>query len=313
MMAVGQDSQAICGWNGPGPFTIDNNYLEAAGENLLIGGADPAIPQLVPSDIVITNNYLAKQLAWMGGPWVVKNILELKNAQRVVINGNTLEYNWLAAQAGSSVVFTPRNQDGTAPWSVVQHVQFTNNIVRHVSSVFNILGLDNLQTSLLTNDIVIRNNLLYDISSSKYGGSGRMLLISGGDNITVDHNTTFEDGSVDVYASGTPATNFTFTNNILQNNSWAIMGDNASPGNGTINMYFATNRMLQDNIIVAAPAGSYPTGNFYPADMSGVGFIDLANGNYRLAPSSSYKGAATDGTDVGADVDAVTAATGATF
>jgi hypothetical protein len=26
----GFDSQAICGWNGPGPFKIVNNYLEAA-------------------------------------------------------------------------------------------------------------------------------------------------------------------------------------------------------------------------------------------------------------------------------------------
>ena len=33
--AVGQDSQAIAGWNGPGPFIIDNNYLEGAGENIL--------------------------------------------------------------------------------------------------------------------------------------------------------------------------------------------------------------------------------------------------------------------------------------
>ena len=27
---VGQDAQAIAGWNGPGPFTISNNYLEGA-------------------------------------------------------------------------------------------------------------------------------------------------------------------------------------------------------------------------------------------------------------------------------------------
>ena len=31
--AAGSDSQAIAGWNGPGPYTILNNYLEAAGEN----------------------------------------------------------------------------------------------------------------------------------------------------------------------------------------------------------------------------------------------------------------------------------------
>ena len=27
------DAQAICGWNGPGPYLIENNFLEAAGEN----------------------------------------------------------------------------------------------------------------------------------------------------------------------------------------------------------------------------------------------------------------------------------------
>src|SRR5207247_1914875 len=42
------DSQAIAGWNGPGPFTIIGNYLEAAGENVMFGGADPTVPGLVP-------------------------------------------------------------------------------------------------------------------------------------------------------------------------------------------------------------------------------------------------------------------------
>src|SRR5207249_4012910 len=141
---VGQDSQAICGWNGPGPFTISNNYLEAAGENVLIGGADPSIPNLTPSDITFTRNYLAKQVAWRTQGWQLKNLFELKNAQRVVVDGNLMEYNWEAAQAGYAVLFTPRNDGGTAPWTVVQHVQFTNNIVRHVSSAVSILGTDDI-------------------------------------------------------------------------------------------------------------------------------------------------------------------------
>ena len=87
---AGADSQAIAGWNGPGPFTITNNYLEAAGENVMFGGADPAIDGLVPSDIVVTRNHLAKPLRWRSGTpgaeataWTVKNLFELKNARRV--------------------------------------------------------------------------------------------------------------------------------------------------------------------------------------------------------------------------------------
>ena len=134
---VGADSQAICGWNGPGPFKIVNNYLEAAGENVMFGGADPKIRNLVPSDIEFRVNHCSKPLTWMrqdpsyaGKHWSVKNLFELKNARRVMIDGNLFEKNWVDAQTGFGILFTVRNQEGTAPWSVVEDVSFTNNIVR---------------------------------------------------------------------------------------------------------------------------------------------------------------------------------------
>jgi hypothetical protein len=61
---VGQEAQAIAGWNGPGPFTIDNNYLEAAGEGVLFGGADPGIPYLVSDGISFKRNYVTRPTAW---------------------------------------------------------------------------------------------------------------------------------------------------------------------------------------------------------------------------------------------------------
>src|SRR5262249_6141740 len=106
----GADSQAVAGWNGPGPFLIANNYLEGASENVMFGGADPSITNLVPSDIQVCRNYLKKDTAWQGGGWVVKNLFELKNARRVLVAGNVMEYNWLDGQAGFSILFTPRNQ-----------------------------------------------------------------------------------------------------------------------------------------------------------------------------------------------------------
>jgi hypothetical protein len=64
---VGQDSQALMGWNGPGPFRIVNNYLEAAGENVLFGGASVTVPGVVPSDIEVRRNHLTKPLSWREG------------------------------------------------------------------------------------------------------------------------------------------------------------------------------------------------------------------------------------------------------
>ena len=61
---VGMDTQAIAGWNGPGPFTIENNYLEAAGENVMFGGSDPAITDLVPTGITFRKNQLSRPMAW---------------------------------------------------------------------------------------------------------------------------------------------------------------------------------------------------------------------------------------------------------
>src|SRR5262249_30646037 len=148
----------------------------------------------VPSDITIARNYFTKQLAWRAQPqWNVKNLLELKNAQRVTIDGNVFEYSWEAAQQGYAIMLTPRNQDGTAPWSVVQNVSFTNNVVRHAASGLAILGTDDEKPSQTTNAILVRNNLFEDISS-QYGGAGRFMLINGGVNITIDHNTVMQDG-----------------------------------------------------------------------------------------------------------------------
>jgi len=312
IVGANMDTQAICGWNGPGPFTIANNYLEASGENLLFGGTDPAVPNLVPSDITITRNQISKPWAWWGQAWTIKNLLEFKNAQRVVVDGNILENNWQAGQNGYAVQFTPRNQDGTAPWSVVQAIQFTNNIVRHVAAGISILGADNLAPSQQTNGITIRNNLFEDVSSAKYGGNGWVVLTLGAANVTVDHNTVFTDGSSDLYADVAPSPGFVFTNNIMQNNTWAIMGSGASPGNGTIAAFFPGSQFF-GNIIAGANPSIYPGGNFYPANLTAVGFVNLAGGNYRLSTSSPYIRSATDGTDVGANIDAIDAAAGTQY
>jgi len=306
-----QDAQAICGWNGPGPYTIINNYLEASGENVMFGGEDPAILDLVPSDIVFARNHLSKPLDWQWQPWIVKNLFELKNARRVTIDGNIMENNWVSSQSGYAILLTPRN-GGTAPWSGVEHVTFTNNVVRHVSSVFNILGVDDAHPSLTTTDVVIRNNLFTDVSAAAYGGEGRMLLINGGSQITLDHNTVMNDGLATVYPYDTPVQGFVFTNNILADNGYGIIGGGEAPGAPTVTAYFP-NAVFLDNIIVGAPTSTYPTGNYYPATMADVGFVDYATGNYRLSSSSPYRAAATDGTAVGANIDAIGSGAGTVY
>src|SRR5207247_1361446 len=138
---VGQDSQAIWGCNGPGPFVIQNNHLEGAAENIMFGGADPAVANLIPSDIVIRRNHLIKPLSWrVGDPsyagihWSVKNLLEIKLGNRVLIEGNVMENSWLDGQNGYAMIIWSVNQSGAAPWSITQDVWIRKNLVRHASS-----------------------------------------------------------------------------------------------------------------------------------------------------------------------------------
>jgi hypothetical protein len=305
--AVGQDSQAIGGWNGPGPYVISNNYLEGAGENVMFGGADPSIVDLVPSDIVFTRNHVAKPMSWRGSQWQVKNLFELKSAQRVRIDGNLFENNWLAAQTGYAILLKSENQEGRAPWTVVRDVEFTNNIVRNVSSAINILGRTTRYPSIELSHVVIRNNLFENVSSRSCGGNGRLLLINGGSQIVIDHNTVINDGSSTVYADANATPGFVFTNNVMFDNEWGIMGGNTGEGKSTISRYFPSGD-FRGNVIRSTSAWLYPSGNFFPATTADVGFADFAGGDYRLLPTSLYAGAATDGTNVGVNFAALAAA-----
>src|SRR2546427_3740573 len=312
---VGADSQALAGWNGAGPFAIVNNELEGAGENLIFGGADPQVPGLVPADIVVRHNHFFKPLSWKvdeptyaGTHWSVKNLFELKNARRVLIEGNVFENDWTDAQTATAILFTVRNQDGTAPWSQIDHVTFHDNIVRHSGSGLSVLGYDNNFPSQQTNNVSIENNLLYDLNGTTWGGFGAfVLMLNGTADVAIDHNTVFQSQHV-VVADLLPNSGFVFTNNIAPHNRYGVFGSGRGSGNDSLNTYFPGS-VFRRNVIPGAPAASYPVGNFSPATLGCVGFADPPPGAYQPGPSSSCNKTRTDGQDDRPDIDAGETAT----
>jgi hypothetical protein len=295
------ETQAIAGWNGPGPFHIINNYLEGGAEVLLFGGGDPSIRDLVPSDIEIRRNYFHKPAEWLGHAQV-KGTLELKNARRVIIDGNMLESEILV----TAFVITVRNQDTKAPWSTIEDVQITNNIVRHASTGFNILGKDNYAPSQEAKRIRIANNLLEDVFSS--GEIAYFLQINGTDSVTVEHNTVQQGGNI-ITSYGDPATNFVFSNNIVQFNLYGVVCSIGTQCPGIPFCHCFPNGRMKGNIVAdnanvsaSYPIGpAFPPGNYIVSSYDKVGFIDYGRGNWQLAASSKYRGKATDGKDPGVD------------
>jgi hypothetical protein len=330
------DSQAIVGWNGPGPFKIANNHLEGAGENLMFGGASPRIQNLVPSDIEIRGNHFFKPLTWKAGhpsyagyDWSVKNLFELKNARRVLVEGNVLENSWQDDQNGIAVLFTVRNDDGSANWSTVEDVTFRKNILRHAAGGFNIHATDNNFPSQQTRRILIEDNVLEDISSANWGGTGRLFQLvnypsprAGIADLTIRHNTGFSNraNTVPGYSADAVHTGFAFTDNIVAKTTYGFAGasnltallTNPNMGEGALILqtFFVTPLFTGNVLTGSSPAvyGGYAE-NAFPLTETDIGFVDLAGGNYRLSSSSPYRGTATGGKDPGADIDAVSAAT----
>ena len=300
---IGQDAQAIAGWNGPGPFTINNNYLEGAGENVIFGGTDPSIPDLVPADIVIADNLISKPVAWRGGPWQVKNLLELKNARRVQIVRNVIQYNWQAAQSGFAVLFTVRNQDGNCPWCQVSDVVFEHNILQHVAAGISILGYDDNFPSQQTHSITIRNNLFFDIDSQAWGGNGYAFMINGGPRrIVIDHNTIIQENASGILqVEGPPVAEFSFTNNLARHNAYGVIGSDRAPGQDTIAAYFPGST-CDRNVIADGDSRRYPAGNRFPSSAEfRAQFVRYAERDFRLVVTSAWRAAGKDGWDLGAE------------
>ena len=306
---VGADSQAIAGWNGPGPFRIANNYLEGAGENVMFGGADPRIANLVPSDIEIVGNVFAKPLEWKqddprftGVAWTVKNLFELKNARRVLIAGNLFEYNWPHAQNGFAILFTVRNQDGRAPWSVVEDVMFRDNVVRHVAGGINILGHDDNHPSRQTSRIAIVNNVFADVGGR--WGHGRLFqLLDGTRDVVIDHNTAFQTGSVLFGGDHRPHLGFVFQNNIVSGGASGIYGSSTSQGAATLARYFPGAKVRR-NLFIGGSSDRFPGDNFFPASIDDVGTAPATVGDSYAQVAPRYAGIATDGRDPGARLTA---------
>ncbi|HET9525913.1 MAG TPA: hypothetical protein VFO99_07090 [Pyrinomonadaceae bacterium] len=290
----GYDTQAICGWNGPGPFKIINNYLEGAGENVMFGGSNPSIPNLVPSDIEIRDNYFFKPLSWKvgdpsyaGNHWSVKNLFELKNARRVTIDRNIFENNWVDAQAGSGVLFTVRNDEGGAPWSTIEDVTFTNNIVKNSPSALNLLGKDNLKPSQRAQNIVISNNLFTGIS-------GTFLTMSGYPNATVSNNTHLQSGNI-MTLHGEPSPGFVYERNITVRDSkgYGVKGDASGEGKVALDL-FTPGAQFRNNVIAGANSSLYPSGNAFPGSLGDIGFENPEKGDFRLNARSRYRQSGAD-------------------
>jgi hypothetical protein len=272
---VGIEAQGIAGWNGPGPFHIINNYIEASTQGILFGGADPASAELAPANAEIRQNLLFKPLSWkVGDPsyagkhWTVKNILEFKSMKGAIVDGNIFRNNWTDGQDGKAILFTVRNQECSAPWSTIQNVIFTNNIIENAEGGLNFLGKDNEADasfgkcpastggSTRGSDVLIANSLFRDIR-------GPFLTINGFYNVTLDHDTHVQQGNL-MTLYGEASNGLKYTNNLTIDHDYGIFGDGGTSGVAALNKYAPGWVATGNTIAKPYDKSAYPVGNTYP-------------------------------------------------
>jgi len=338
------DAQALGsagGNNAGGPYKIENNFLEASGENILFGGGGAT---RTPSDIEIRKNYLFKPMTWKRGepgfvgglsghPFIVKNHFELKNAQRVLFEQNLLENVWGGfSQDGFSVLLTPKNQNNRCPSCIVTDVTIRYNKIKNVADVFQIANAtsDAGGASSGGQRYSIHDVLVEDVHAQDYGGFGLFAMIVSVtpplQDVQIEHVTAFVPRAVfSIMNPGEKIANFTVRNNIFSPagprqigstgggpRNCAYQPDLQGPS-GVLSRCFANSNVTR-NIIISG--SGWPSGNITPKDARAAGIREVRGpGLYSLCrnkdDSASCKnaspalGSATDGRDIGADVDAI--------
>jgi hypothetical protein len=177
----------------------------------------------------------------------------------------------------------------------VEHVRFTNNLVRHVAAGLNISGNDDLHPSETARDILIDNNLFLDIDGKAWGGPGDFIQIGRGSvDVKIEHNTVQHTGRILSLYGKEPIASLVFRANLLRHNAYGVMGDNASPGKVTFERYLP-GAIFEQNVIAGGDRTRYPGHNdFIAAEAFDSQFADALAGDFHTRQPGA-----------GADVDRI--------
>lgn len=292
----GQDCQAIRAYNGKGPFRIVNSRLVGSTENVIFGGSY-STPGNAPQDLEFRWNYLVKPLTWntqhpsyAGVQWSVKNLFEVKKLQWGLVEGNYLDRTWGPAgggsQAGAALLIKSESYGDGAVNGYTHDVLVRWNLVEDAAFGINIAGVNNTDPAFPPANIFSVGNL-YKIGAQYFDASQNpMFGIGSLTNCGTIHDTFIALGIVlDIGAPGGGQTGLVMLDSIFGHTTYGLKGPGTTEGTATL-VSFAPNADVRKCVFVGRSSGLYPTGNFFPADETAVGFTNYAGGDYSLNATS---------------------------
>jgi len=178
------ESHCLVTLNTPGGLTVRGGTYSGASINFLSGGDPVDIPGVVIADLTYEGLTITKPPGWMtdGQFRLIKNLVEFKHGERVVIRDCELSYSWGPEQRGWAFVFTPKTRGS------VRDVLVDRCRVHHVGGGVNITGRQlKIENPVRTTGIRILHStfdIQHDSTRSEYGWF--MLLADGPGTIDVE-------------------------------------------------------------------------------------------------------------------------------
>lgn len=314
---IGGDSTGINSATGEGLHVFQNDFIESAGEGYITGGTTNAM-KVTPSGVEFRRDYFTKRASWTTAQYAMKNHFEIKMGRNIYVESSVMRYQKNNDQF-YSIVLKSSNQGDDSPGNVAEFVRVENCEVTEAQGGFNTAWDRYATLSIKPRHFSLRNVLFDKIDSATYGPRGRAMALGNADYVEVEHVTGLPDAEAVAFDAGN-VQNLRITNSIIGAGGYGIFkgaDDNSGAGQGTAAFNLGTYGKWSYSYNVtplygadAGTSGVYPNAapndhNAYPATAEGVGFVDYPNGNYRLAATSAYKGAASDGTDPGVNQDLI--------
>lgn len=340
---------------GPGPMKVENNFIKGAG--LLWHHDDGGGFNYSRGDFTYTRNHFQGDLAWMYNPanvtagisngltYYVRQFLEVKSGQRILLSGNLFDTYWDAGDVWGTTIINSVAGQG------ISDVDILSNTFEHGPNVMQgpLAVMDGSTPAAIGIDRYrFQNNLAFDIDGNRYfsieenltaGNSAYSEGPEGGEDHTYSHNSyigptnggrlptiwwTFGVGFEGMYSTNNFYYIWNQTQGVSQDGSAGgpcigLLGQAQTdciftPANRNLiaSNVLRSGDMTQSQINTAWPAAL----NIVPASMatSNVGWYNSSEvgnlGNFRLKSTSPYIHAANDGLDIGANINELEAAQG---
>jgi len=251
--------------------------------------------------------------------WTFKNLLEFKTAKNVSVKWNTFDGSWSHGQSGTPLLINCGAQDYIGE-ARCENLEYAYNVVRHAPQWITISSGAAFGDAVV-GSVKLHDNLVIDPWDNSATGIATVLMIARANappyltGLSFVHNTVKHSNVLQFlnFSNGYAAGEGKYEKPVFTDNLFGVNGapypvlctacpsattpklamDQATSGRGGYTFL--------NNVVAGENLSRWPNGNFN-TDWLSIGFNSPDNGDYRLQGQSAYKGVATDGTDLGADL-----------